>query len=155
PSIATKAVILNMARPKLFLPAHFSFSTPIPVRITDINYGGHLGNDAVLSLLHEARMQFLKNAGYTELDFAGVGLIMANVTIEFKAEAFYGDVLKAYVTADEFTKVGFDLAYKMLKDETETVIALARTGMVCFDYSKRRVVSVPQAVVQKHASGAF
>ena len=135
-----------MARTKLSLPEHFSFSTLIPVRITDINYGGHLGNDAVLSLLHEARMQFLKNAGYTELDFAGVGLIMANVTIEFKAEAFYGDVLKAYVSTDEFTKIGFDIAYKLVKDENETVVALARTGMVCFDYEKRKVTALPEEV---------
>lgn len=135
-----------MARIKLSLPENFSFSTQIPVRITDINYGNHLGNDAVLGILHEARMQFLKAAGYSELNLAGVGLIMADVAIEFKTEAFYGDVLTAFVAAGDFSKIGFDLYYKLVKSETETVVAIAKTGMVCFDYEKRKVVAVPDEV---------
>ena len=50
-----------MARIKIELPDNFPFTTSIPVRITDINYGGHVGNDTVLSIIHEARMQFLKS----------------------------------------------------------------------------------------------
>ena len=138
-----------MARVRLQLPENFSFITQIPVRITDINYGGHVGNDSILSLLHEARMQFLQHAGYTEMNVAGVGLIMADAAIEFKGEAFYGDVLKAYVTADEFSRIGFQLYYKLVKSSDETVVVLAKTGMICFDYEKRKVVSVPQEAVER------
>ena len=144
-----------MARIKLSLPENFSFSTQLPVRITDINYGNHLGNDAVLGLLHEARMQFLHSVDYSELNLAGVGMIMADVAIEFKAEAFYGEVLKAYVAAGEFTKIGFDIYYKLVKGETETVVALAKTGMVCFDYQKRKVAAVPEEVRRNHDAGRF
>ena len=49
-----------MPRVKVALPATFPFRTEIPVRITDLNYGGHLGNDALLGLLHEARVHFLR-----------------------------------------------------------------------------------------------
>lgn len=138
-----------MARITLTLPPTFSFSTKIQIRITDINYGNHLGNDAVLSLIHEARMQFLQSAGYSELDLAGVGLIMADVAIEFKAEAFYGETLTAYITAGDFSRVGFDLFYKLVKEDAKTVVALAKTGMVCFDYEKRKVTAVPPEVQQK------
>lgn len=134
-----------MARLKLEIPGSFSFSTLIPVRITDINYGGHMGNDAVLSLIHEARMQFLRSFGYSEMDFAGASLIMADVAIEFRKELFYGDTVNASVNAGDFTKVGFDLFYKLEKDvdgEAQTV-ALAKTGMICFDYHKRKVTAVP------------
>lgn len=144
-----------MARIKLSLPENFPFSTQFPVRITDINYGNHLGNDAVLGLLHEARMQFLHSVGYSELNLAGVGMIMADVAIEFKAEAFYGEVLKAYVAAGEFTKIGFDIYYKLVKGEAETVVALAKTGMVCFDYEKRKVAAVPEEVRRNHDLGRF
>src|SRR5215204_6844433 len=115
-----------MARIKLELPAYFSFSTFIPIRITDLNYGNHLGNDAVLSILHEARMQYLQSIGYTELSFAGLGLIMSDVAIEFKAEAFYGETLKSYITAGEVTKVGFDVFYKLVKGEKESLVAIAK-----------------------------
>ena len=138
-----------MARIKLALPSSFSFSTLIPIRITDLNYGNHLGNDAVLSLIHEARMQYLVSKGYTELELGGVGLIMSDAAIEFKAEAFYGDVLKAYVAATDFSKVGFDLYYKLVKGEEETIVAIAKTGMICFDYQKRRVTAVPQEAISR------
>ena len=124
-----------MARVKIQLPEVFSFFTQIPVRISDINYGGHVGNDAILSLIHEARLHFLKSFGFTELEFAGVGLIMADAAIEFKGEAFYGDVLKAYVAVEEISRIGFELYYKLVKGEEETVVAVAKTGMICFDYS--------------------
>lgn len=138
-----------MPRIKLILPQTFSFSTPLTVRITDINYGGHLGNDAVLSLLHEARMRFLKSHGCSELDFFGASLIMSDVSIEFKAEAFYSDVLTAYVTAAEFTRVGFELFYKLVKEDEKVIIALAKTGMVCYDYNAKKVTAVPPDAKEK------
>ena len=140
-----------MARIKLALPESFSFSTTLPVRITDLNYGGHVGNDTILTLLHEARVQYLQSMGFSELDFAGVSLIMGDVAIEFKAELFYGDALKAYVAAADFTRVGFDLYYELLveKEGKEVTIAAAKTGMVCFNYSTRKVAAVPQEAVDK------
>lgn len=142
-------VHLCMARIKLTLPEVFPFFARIAVRITDVNYGNHLGNDALLSLIHEARMQYLISLGFTELQFAGAGLIMSDAAIEFKTEAYYGDVLKVYVAATEFNKVGFDLYYKLVKEEGESVIAFAKTGMVCFDYARKKVVAIPEEAKTK------
>jgi acyl-CoA thioesterase FadM len=137
-----------MARIKIELPGSFPFSCQIPVRITDINYSGHTGNDTVLSIIHEARMQFLKSIGYTEMEFAGVGMIMSNVAIEFKKELFYGDTVIASVAAGEISRVGFELYYKLeiirpVNGDNKVLIATAKTGMVCFDYEKKKIVSVP------------
>ncbi|HZG99825.1 MAG TPA: acyl-CoA thioesterase, partial [Flavisolibacter sp.] len=93
-----------MSRIRIHLPEQFRFTAQIPIRITDLNYGNHVGNDAILAIIHEARMQFLKSLGYTELQFAGVGMIMSDVGIEFKAEAFYGDVIKAEVGVNNISK---------------------------------------------------
>lgn len=141
---------MAMARIKLVLPGHFSFTTTIPVRITDLNYGGHVGNDAILSLVHEARMQYLKSFGFSELQFDTASLIMSDAAIEFRSESFYGDVLTVAVTAGEFTRVGFELFYKFTKmdGEREMVVALAKTGMICFDYTVRKVVAVPERAMQ-------
>lgn len=140
-----------MARIKIELPAQFSFSTTIPIRITDLNYGKHVGNDTILSLIHEARVQFLKHHGFEELNTGGVGLIMSDVGIEFKQESFYGDQLKASVAAGDFSKVGFDLYYKLEKEtEGKTVlVAAAKTGMVCFDYAQKKIAAVPAIVKEK------
>ena len=136
-----------MARIKLELPSSFIFSTQITVRISDVNYGGHLSNDAVLALMHEVRMQFLKHYKCTELDVFGTSLIMADTAIVFKAEGFYGDVLKAEVTPSDFARASFDLNYRFT-NEKGIEIARGKTGMVCFDYKNRKVVAVPEAFVK-------
>ena len=138
-----------MARIKISLPEIFNFSATIPIRITDLNYGGHVGNDTVLTLLHEARMQFLRHFGYSEMDFEGTSLIMSDVGIEFKSELFYGDSVKVYVTANDFSRAGFDICYELVNERDEKVVAIAKTGMVCFDYQKRKVTSVPEEATRK------
>jgi acyl-CoA thioester hydrolase len=133
------------------MPEIFSFTTEIPIRITEINYSGHVGNDSILSIIHEARVHFLRHHGYGELDIAGVGLIMADVTIEFKNELFYGDRLRASVAAAEFYRVGFDLYYKLEKEaEGKWIpVSFARTGMVTYDYSLKKIAPVPKEVCSK------
>ncbi len=140
-----------MSRIKITLPEQFSFTATIPVRITDLNYGNHVGNDAVLSIIHEARMQFLSHHGFTELNCAGVGLIMSDVGIEFKKEIFYGDVLAVNIAATNFTSIGFDLYYRILNKEN-VVTALAKTGMVCYDYDKKKIAAVPSVLKEKISS---
>ena len=138
-----------MARIKINLPKNFFFNAAIPIRITDLNYGGHVGNDTILSLVHEARVQFLNHFHYTELNFEGVGLIMSDVAIEFRSELFYGDVIKAHVAVGDFSKIGFDIYYKLVNEKNERVTATAKTGMVCYDYEKKKVVAVPEEAVKK------
>ena len=137
-----------MPRPRLSLPATFHFSSIIPVRITDVNYGGHVGNDSILSIIHEARMQFLHHYGYTEMDFAGTGMIMTDVSIEFKNELFYGDSLQCAVAISEISKVGFAIYYKLERalPEQPVTAALARTGMVCYDYGRKKITAVPEII---------
>lgn len=136
-----------MSRIKLQIPQQFTFKTTIAIRISDINYGNHVGNDAVLSLIHEARVQYLANNGFTELQCGGVGLIMSDAGIEFKKEIFYGDVLTAHVTTTNFSSIGFDLYYKLETNGKDAV--LAKTGMICYDYEKKKIVQVPSQVKEK------
>jgi len=75
-----------MARIKIELPGKFIFKTEITIRVSDLNYGGHLGNDSVLSICHEARLRFLKHLGYSELDVEGSGIIMSDAAIQYKGE---------------------------------------------------------------------
>jgi YbgC/YbaW family acyl-CoA thioester hydrolase len=139
-----------MARIKIELPEQFHFTTKISIRISDLNYGGHVGNDTVLTLIHEARVQFLRSHGYEELNIEGVSLIMSDAGIEFKAELFYGDVVTAFVTATNFSRAGFDLFYKLMKNES--IVALAKTGMICYNYDTRKVVSLPAKAREKLSS---
>jgi acyl-CoA thioester hydrolase len=140
-----------MARIKIDTPASFCFSTPFAVRITDLNYGAHVGNDNVLSFLHEARVRFLASLGYSEMDLEGVGLIMSDAALVFKNEIYYGDDLMISIQPAEVSRIGFELIYKIEKKSSGQLIsaALAKTAMVCFDYSLKKIVNLPEAVRTK------
>ena len=144
-----------MARIKIDLPGKFSFSTNIPIRITDINFGGHVGNDTILSIIHEARAKFFQHLGYDELNFGGFGTIMSDVAIEYKDQIYYGDEVFASVAVGEITKVAFDLFYKLEKKSVngkQSTVALAKTWMVCYDYDKKKVAAIPGAAIKKITS---
>lgn len=138
-----------MARIKLELPPESGFIAQIPVRIQDVNYGGHVGNDALVSVLHESRLQFLNSRAYRELDNEdGTSLIMSDVVMIYKGEAFHGDIFKVSVTPADFTPFGFDLYYRITAQRAEqtVLIAEAKTGMLCFDYSQRKLSKLTPAM---------
>jgi acyl-CoA thioester hydrolase len=136
-----------MPRLEIEFPETALFTTELPIRIDDVNYGGHLANDRVLSLAHEARLRFLVLHGFrSELDVGGVGLIMADAAVTYRAEGLYGMVLKVELAPSAVRTRGFDLLYRMTDLATGQEIARARTGMLWFDYSTRKVVSMPKAM---------
>lgn len=134
-----------MSRVKIKFPEHKPlFRCSIPVRIGDINYGNHLGNDAVLSIIHESRVQMLTHWGFTELNAGGNSLIMGDVMVAYKGESFYGDILDIAIYAEEITERSFDLLYHIttLRNGNTIQIAHGKTGMVCFDYEERKIASM-------------
>ena len=134
-----------MPRVKIDLPEKFlETSIKIPVRITDINYGDHVGNDSLVAIIHEARMQFLQLHGFTELNIEGVGLIMSDLVVEFKNESFYKDVIEVKIGSSNISKVSFELYYQLstVRNNNEIIIANAKTTMVCYDYDLKKVTAL-------------
>ncbi len=141
-----------MPRIKLDIPEKLPFSTEIPIRIGDINYGGHLGNDAVLSIVHEARIRFLGSLEYSEKDIDGKGIIMTDAVVVYKSEGFYGDVLRVEVGATDVQAVGCDFVYRLTNAKSGKEVASAKTGIVFLDYHTRKVSPVPEAFKSKLAT---
>jgi acyl-CoA thioester hydrolase len=134
-----------MARVKLELPTNFLTTITIPVRITDLNYGKHVGNDSFVSIIHEARVQWLHQHHLSELGINGTGLIMSDLAIEFKSESYYGDVIEIKIGVAEISKVSFELYYNMStkRDDKDILLANAKTGMVCYNYEAKKVAVIP------------
>lgn len=133
-----------MPRIKLKSLKNYSFCTEINVRITDLNYGGHLGNDSLLSMIHEARVAFLGHFGFSEKNCGGVSLIIADTAVVYQNEAFAGDVLCFEVAAGEPTRCGFRLFFRVTRKADEIPVALVENGMVCFDYHSGAVKPLPE-----------
>jgi acyl-CoA thioesterase FadM len=135
-----------MPRLKLTARERYDFTFEITVRTTDLNYGGHLGNDRLLSLIHEARVAFLAKSGFSELDFGGASLILGDAAIVYQAEAYAGDMLRIEVAAGEPSGSGFRIFYRITRPADDRPVALVENGMVCFDYQARKIASLPASV---------
>jgi len=135
-----------MARIKIDIPEERLAEIQIPIRITDLNYGNHVGNDSLVSIIQEARVLFLAKGGFSELDVGGCGLIMSDLLVEYLHELFYGNQLTIGVYASDISKLSFDLYYEIntVRDNKTITAARAKTGMVCYDYSIKRVAVLPE-----------
>src|ERR1700710_204744 len=100
-----------MPRIRIELPEKCVAVFTIPVRITDINYGNHVGNNSLVEIIHEARMQFLQQYNFTEMNIGGYSLIMSELSVEFKNESFYKDNLEVKLFVGEVSRVSFELFY--------------------------------------------
>jgi len=135
-----------MPRLKMQPLTAYAFSCELTVRTTDLNYGGHLGNDSLLSLIHEARVAFLATHGLSELNFDGVSLILSDAAVVYQAEAYAGEKLVFEVAATEPARSGFRIFYRVTRKNDGQAIALVENGMACFDYQARKISTLPPAV---------
>ncbi len=79
------------------------------------------------------------------MDAGGSSLIMNELTVEFKNESLYKDILEVKIFVGEISRVSFELFYSIsvLRNNSLTIIANAKNGMVCFDYNEKKVVAMP------------
>src|SRR5688572_13776511 len=140
-----------MSRIQLDLPKKFPYATEVTVRASDLNYGNHLGHDSVLTLMQESRIRFYQSLGFkNELNFEGaVGQVIADAAIQYKSEAFLGDVLIIELGISDFNKYGFDIYYLIKNKITANEVARGKTGVVCFDYASRKIACMPNILKEK------
>jgi len=136
-----------MARIEIEMIDNFVFVTELKVRMADINSANHLGHDAFVSLMNEARVQFLDYLGFPIPGVEEKGLIIADLAVSYKSQSFYKDRLKFEIGAGDFNKYGCDIFYRVTNIKTDDLVALAKTGVVFFDYSKNKVTNIPEAFV--------
>lgn len=136
-----------MSTRQLELPAHRPFVCTLPVQARDINYGGHLGHDAAVGLLHEARRRWLAAVGFDETACAGAGLIMLELEVHYMAEAFWGERLRAELALAPVGAARCEFRYRLGRDGRE--VLRARTLMGFFDYRARRVVRRPAVFMDR------
>lgn len=133
-----------MPRLRLNLPKVFAFRTELTLRVSEMNYGGHLGNDSLLGLIHEARLRWLATFGQSETSFYGLGLIMIDLQVMYKRQGFRGEKVSIEVAA-EMDEPRFSIAYRVCQAESGDEIARVQTGMACFDYKAQKVQPTPDA----------
>ncbi len=138
-----------MPRIKLEPLAAYTFVTTVNVRVTDVNYGGHLANNAVAGLLHQARIEVLRELGLTEMDLGDgkTGLVMTDMAVSFGAEAFMNDELTVESEFAAVKRTTFRMSHRLSRDAA--VIALADMGFAGYNYAAHKLAALPASFVDR------
>ncbi len=127
---------------------NFNFYYPLKVSIRDINYGGHVGNDAYLSYYQEGRIAYLKHLGFSELDMGGCGMILVKSELSYASELFHQDQLKVYCRISLLKNTSFVMDY-LIEKQPDIVASYGSTVLVAFNYQERKVVKIPATFQEK------
>lgn len=90
----------------------FGFVAPVPVRWSDIDMYQHINHATMVTILEEARVQFLREA--FEVDIMTIGLLIAEVKVTYKGQLRLIDSpLQVTMWTKRLRAVDFTLGYEV------------------------------------------
>ncbi|MCQ8211441.1 thioesterase family protein [Cetobacterium somerae] len=120
------------------------FSIDYKVTISDINYGGHMGNERALLLFQQARIDLFKKLGLEEINIGdGIGTIQKDAHVYYKGEVYLGDSLRIIIKKLEMKKATINFIYSVEK-KCGKIVLEGSTTIVSFDYKNKKVSKFPE-----------
>jgi acyl-CoA thioester hydrolase len=125
----------------------YEFIYKLAARIGHLNYSGHVGHDAVIAMVWEARVHFFHALGLAELDLGDgeTGIIMTDLAVTFKKGASLFEEITIESHVAEIERNGFRIFHRLHR--AGELIALVETGFAAFNYKIQRVAPVPQTFI--------
>lgn len=124
------------------------FEINYKVIVSDINYGGHMGNERALILFQQVRMDWLNSIGYDEANIEGKGLIQLESHVYYLKEVFLGENLICRIKNVNLEKITFTIEYEIINEKNEVAIN-GSTKMAIFDYERKRLSRIPKEFIEK------
>lgn len=118
------------------------FTTPVPVRWSDIDMYQHVNHGTMVTILEEARVPFLTEpfAG----DFDTIGLLIAEVRVVYKGQLRLADSpLQVTIWVNRLRAVDFTLGYEVrsaLADPDSKPAVIGESQLAAFHIEDQRLV---------------
>ncbi len=138
-----------MPRVQLQYPGNTFCSHETVVRINDLSPAAHIGFDKIVNILFDASATFLRKIKDEDKKDQLFQIIYSDLSVQYKSEAFRGDRLLIHMAVGEISSKGFELYFNVTSPKRNNEVALARIGMVLFDYSKQCTMKIPQTLREK------
>jgi len=111
--------------------------------------GGRLEHIALLSLLKEARLAFLKNHHMSEdCIVPGIGFVIGELSVRYVAAAYEGDNIQILLNISDVCDKRCTLLYQVTKEPRNELIAAAKTTIVFFDITANKSTKIPSKFLE-------
>ena len=121
----------------------------VVVRFGDCDLLGHVNNAKYLTYIESARIDlwraqlwFLRSHVIDEHGKRGHGFILARAEVDFRAQSRYGDTLEVRLGLGSFGRSSLTYDYDVVRVGDETLVAVAKTVQVWFDYDENRSLPI-------------
>lgn len=118
------------------------FTAPVLVRWSDIDMYQHVNHAAMVTILEEARVQFLREA--FEVDIITIGLLIADVRVTYKAQLKLIDSpLQVTMWTKRLRAVDFTLGYEVRSvnaDPESKPAVIAESQLAAVHIEEQRLV---------------
>ena len=132
-----------MTRSKIHYPEKTIYQQDVQIRISDLSTANHLGFDKLVVILNDVSAGFFKANGMERGSRSGNGVIYTDLAVIYLGEAFYGDTLRIETAVNDIGTQRFDLLFRVNSTQKGKVIALAKIGVLFFDYPNHRPIRMP------------
>ncbi len=122
------------------------FTVDLPVRISEVNYGNHLGHAALTSLIHQTKILYFREFNIDERNINGNGAIVKRLEIDYKGEAHFDDMLHVNVRVNAITRTTCILEYVVTKNEANTPVTHVFETLAFINYESRKPVRTPDEI---------
>ncbi|MDN5272674.1 thioesterase family protein [Chloroflexus sp. MS-CIW-1] len=120
--------------------AEYPFHYRIEVRFRDLDALGHVNNAVYATYFESARIAYYQRLVGGSLD--RLGIILAELTISYKAPAHFGDELLVGVRVSKIGGKSFTMDYAIARVGDGALIATGQSVLVAYDYAAGRSVPV-------------
>jgi acyl-CoA thioester hydrolase len=124
----------------------FRHVVPISVRFRDIDAMGHVNNAVFFTYLETARVDYMRDVvfQFEGRDLTQVGLILAQISCQFQAPIFYGQLVEVGTRVVEMRNSSFIIEHRIEADGQ--LAAPAEAVVVHYDYQAGRSVRIPDEI---------
>jgi len=128
----------------------FRFFTPIKVRFIETDAQGHVNFVHYLTYFDEGLTEYLKAIGYSYSDMLadGVDMLYVRSDCEYKARAFFDEVLNIYTRVERIGNTSVTYAFAAVKADSGETVATGHIVTVMIDRGTRQPMRVPDRLRQ-------
>ncbi|HJW22618.1 MAG TPA: thioesterase family protein [Candidatus Limnocylindrales bacterium] len=133
------------------LPGDFAHRCDVEVRLSDTDAMGHVNNARYLTYVEIARVAYYEQVigKPLPLGFHGAeeGMILAEVTMTYRAQAYFGETLAVESRIDRIGTTSFVMSHRMTAPQSRygpaRLVATSVGTLVSFDYATEKPIPVP------------